>query len=215
MESIVKRFFNDSRVKTSINLAHIKRTKSNMVNNDKRKFAASIELGRLAKDASEYYDSPECKEIRTSMGLEMKKEEFFLVSFGFKKSWLYKAIKAYNLGEDAIEQYTNAAADFEQNNGVRKSLSIAELLKFNKNIEAGMSVEDAINPPKGAGNEESQSNGEESENNSNEDSTCTHTFVDKVNGVNFRIDNGVIVTTCDKDSILASLTELMALVSEM
>ena len=209
MESIVKRFFNDNRVKTSVNLTAIKRTKSNMVNNDKRKFAASIELGRLAKEASEFYDSPECKEIRTNMGLELKKEEFFLVSFGFKKSWLYKAIKAYNLGEDAIEQYTNAAADFQQNNGVRKSLSIAELLKFNKNIEAGMSVEDAINPPKGAGSEES--NGEES----NGDSTCTHTFVDKVNGVNFRIDNGVIVTTCDKESILASLTELMALVSEM
>ena len=76
---------------------------------------------------------------------------------------------------------------------------------------AGMSVEDAINPPKGSGSEESQSNGEES----NEDSTCTHTFVDKLNGVNFRIDNGVIVTTCDKESILSSLTELMALVSEM
>ena len=214
MESIVKRFFNDNRVKTSVNLTAIKRTKNNMVNNDKRKFTASIELGRLAKEASEFYDSPECKEIRTNMGLELKKEEFFLVSFGFKKSWLYKAIKAYNLGEDAIEQYTNAAADFQQNNGVRKSLSIAELLKFNKNIEAGMSVEDAINPPKGAGNEESngeESNGEES----NEDSTCTHTFVDKLNGVNFRIDNGVIVTTCDKESILSSLTELMALVSEM
>jgi len=213
MESIVKKFFNDNRVKTSVNLTAIKRTKSNMVNNDKRKFAASIELGKLAKVASEYYDSPECKEIRTNLGLELKKEEFFLVSFGFKKSWLYKAIKAYNLGEDAIEQYTNAANDFQQNNGVRKALSIAELLKFNKNIEAGMSVEDAINPPKGAGSEES--NSEESENNSNEDSTCTHTFVDKLNGVNFRIDNGVIVTTCDKESILSSLTELMALVSEM
>jgi hypothetical protein len=212
MNTIIKRFFNDDRVKTSINTEAIKRAKAKLVNNDKRKFYASLELGELAKNASAYFDSPSCKELRMSMGLDLRKDGYFKVSFGFDKSWLYKAIKAYDLGQEMWSKYESAAIEFQNESGKRKSLSIAELLKFAKNLEEGMSIEDAINPPKGSADQSGEGNGEAD---GESEGTTTHTFVDKTNGVNFRIDNGTIITTCDKESILASLTELMAMVSEM
>lgn len=213
MESIVKRFFTKETVKASVNLTDIKRIKNKIQANDERKFSASIELGEKAKQAGDFFDSKDCKAIMANMGLEMKKEDFFLASFGLKKSWLYKAIKAFEIGEEGIELYRVTAKAYQAETGTRKSVSIAGLLQFQKHIKDGLEPMVAIHPPKNEGNAgENEGNSGEGE---GTDSTCTHTFVDKLNGVNFRIDNGALVSTNSKDEILASLTELLAKVSEM
>jgi hypothetical protein len=83
----------------------------------------SLNLGRLISEGLNEFNSPEAKQERKELGLKIGVEYFLEQAYSFKKSWAYKLIKAYELGNDMHKEYLNSG-------NVDKELSVAGLLKF-------------------------------------------------------------------------------------
>lgn len=129
--SIESAFLNLPQVKQAINLNEIKRAKRNVANAQKRKFEHTMSMAGLVKQAVEWFDSAEGKEVFREEGIQWSKADFGLKVFGWQKSYFYKVIKAANL-DPRILQAFNTMCD---NAGEQANRSLAGLLEFSRDID--------------------------------------------------------------------------------
>ena len=129
--SIESAFLNLPQVKQAINLNEIKRAKRNVANAQKRKFEHTMSMAGLVKQAVEWFDSAEGKEVFREEGIEWSKADFGLKVFGWQKSYFYKVIKVANLDPRILEAF-NTMCD---NAGEQANRSLAGLLEFSRDID--------------------------------------------------------------------------------
>lgn len=129
--SIESAFLNLPQVKQAINLNEIKRAKRNVANAQKRKFEHTMSMAGLVKQAVNWFDSAEGKEVFREEGIEWSKADFGLKVFGWQKSYFYKVIKAANLDPRILEAF-NTMCD---NAGEQANRSLAGLLEFGRDID--------------------------------------------------------------------------------
>jgi hypothetical protein len=129
--SIESAFLNLPQVKQAINLNEIKRAKRNVANAQKRKFEHTMSMAGLVKQAVEWFDSAEGKEVFREEGIQWSKADFGLKVFGWQKSYFYKVIKAANLDPRILEAF-NTMCD---NAGEQANRSLAGLLEFSRDID--------------------------------------------------------------------------------
>jgi len=129
--SIESAFLNLPQVKQAINLNEIKRAKRNVANAQKRKFEHTMSMAGLVKQAVEWFDSAEGKEVFREEGIQWSKADFGLKVFGWQKSYFYKVIKAANLDPRILDAF-NTMCD---NAGEQANRSLAGLLEFSRDID--------------------------------------------------------------------------------
>ena len=129
--SIESAFLNLPQVKQAINLNEIKRAKRNVANAQKRKFEHTMSMAGLVKQAVEWFDSAEGKEVFREEGIQWSKADFGLKVFGWQKSYFYKVIKVANLDPRILEAF-NTMCD---NAGEQANRSLAGLLEFSRDID--------------------------------------------------------------------------------
>jgi hypothetical protein len=129
--SIESAFLNLPQVKQAINLNEIKRAKRNVANAQKRKFEHTMSMAGLVKQAVDWFDSAEGKEVFREEGIQWSKADFGLKVFGWQKSYFYKVIKAANLDPRILEAF-NTMCD---NAGEQANRSLAGLLEFSRDID--------------------------------------------------------------------------------
>ncbi len=139
--SIEAAFLNLPQVKQAINLSEIKRAKRNVANAQKRKFEHTMSMAGLVKQAVEWFDSAEGKEVFREEGIQWSKADFGLKVFGWQKSYFYKVIKVANLDPRILEAF-NTMCD---NAGEQANRSLAGLLEFSRDIDL-----DSLEHPEGA-----------------------------------------------------------------
>ena len=129
--SIESAFLNLPQVKQAINLNEIKRAKRNVANAQKRKFEHTMSMAGLVKQAVEWFDSAEGKEVFREEGIQWSKADFGLKVFGWQKSYFYKVIKAANLDPRILDAF-NTMCD---NAGEQANRSLAGQLEFSRDID--------------------------------------------------------------------------------
>jgi len=129
--SIETAFLNLPQVKQAINLNEIKRAKRNVANAQKRKFEHTMSMADLVKQAVNWFDSSEGKDVFREEGIQWSKADFGLKVFGWQKSYFYKVIKVANLDPRIIEAF-NTMCD---NAGEQANRSLAGLLEFSRDID--------------------------------------------------------------------------------
>lgn len=103
--SIETSFLNSEKVKNLFKIKEAKKLKSGIEANDKKKFLQSIELGKILAEAEENFESEEGKRLFAESGLEWKKDEFFIKTFGVKKSFRCRAIKGAKFGDEKVNEF--------------------------------------------------------------------------------------------------------------
>ena len=106
-----------------LRIQKIKDANYELLTSQRNNLHKSLNLGRLISESLSEFNSPEAKQERKNLGLKISVEYFLEQAYSFKKSWAYKLIKAYELGNDMHKEYLNSG-------NVDKELSIAGLLKF-------------------------------------------------------------------------------------
>ena len=214
MEAILRAFLRNDIVKNHIDIAKIKRLNRTAENQRISRFKKLIEVGQQIDAAKTFFESEQGQQIREDMGLEIKWKAFVdAIEIGAKYRTCQKQREAY-LNSAHLEAFLSNSQAFSEEFDKEYTLAIEKFNKWCALVEEGMETYDAtklINGIKeeteGEGGEgEGEGEGEESE------GGCTHTFVDKVNGVNFRIENGQLITTCDLNDIKASLRQIYEMI---
>lgn len=214
MEAILKAFLRNEIVKNHIDIAKIKRLNKSAEDQRVSRFKKLIEVGQQIDQAKTFFESEQGKQIREDMGLNIKWKDFVdAIEIGAKYRTCQKQREAY-LNSEHLESFLSNSQTFAEEFDKEYTLAIEKFNKWCALVGEGMETYDATKLINGI-KEGIESEGGEGGEGEESESGCTHTFVDKVNGVNFRIENGQLITTCDTESIVASLTELLAMVSEM
>lgn len=107
----------------SFRVDKIKTTNYELLTSQRGNLRTSLTLGRLISEGLGEFNSPEAKQFRKEMKLKISVEYFIEQAYGFTKSWAYKLVKAYELGEDIHTAYLNSG-------NTDKELSIAGLIAF-------------------------------------------------------------------------------------
>ena len=129
--SIESAFLELPQVKDALNISEIKRAKRNVANAQKRKFEHTMTLASLVKNAVDWFDSEEGKELFREEGIEWSKADFGLKVFGWQKSFFYKVIKAGNMDERIVDAFNRKCDEL----GEDAQRSLAGLLKFAQGID--------------------------------------------------------------------------------
>ncbi len=120
-----------SNVKSALSLTEVKRIQSTLSNGAKSRLAKTLELAALVARGAEWFASEEGKRTFTEAGVTWSKEEFFLKTYGFQKSFAYKLTRAAVISQEVVNAF-NEACDVAENNGKPTDRSLAGLLKFAK-----------------------------------------------------------------------------------
>lgn len=122
-------FLNSEKVKSLFKIKEAKKLKTNIEANDKKKFMQSVELAKIFLEAEQNFESEEGKRLFAESGLEWSKDEFFVKTYGYQKSYRCRLIKVAKLGDDKINEF-NTYVDEHKNEGVSRSLQT--ILKWAK-----------------------------------------------------------------------------------
>ena len=147
--NIEQQFLSNETVKNLFKIKEAKKLKTLLEANDKKKFLQSIELGKILADAETVFESEEGKRVFAEAGIEWKKDEFFVKTFGFQKSFRCRAIKGAKFGDEKVNEF-NTFVDSIREAEKKVSRSLETFVKW---AQGGEVVE---------GGEESEEGGEES-----------------------------------------------------
>lgn len=125
-----------SNVKTALSLSEVKRIQSTLSNGAKARLSKSLELATLVTRGAEWFSSEEGKRTFAEAGVTWSKEEFFLKTYGFQKSYAYKLTRAAVIPVETVYAF-NVACDESEREGKGSDRSIAGLLKFAKQSTEG------------------------------------------------------------------------------
>ncbi len=120
-----------ANVKTALSLTEVKRLQSTLSNGAKSRLAKTLELAALVARGAEWFASEEGKRTFTEAGVTWSKEDFFLKTYGFQKSFAYKLTRAAVISQEVVDAF-NTACDEAEGNGKPTDRSLAGLLKFAK-----------------------------------------------------------------------------------
>ena len=215
MEAILRAFLGNETVKNHIDIAKIKRLNRSAENHRVNRFKKLLEVGQQIDQAKTFFESEQGKQIREDMGLEIKWKKFVdAIEIGAKYRTCQKQREAY-LNSAHLDAFLANGKYFSEQFDKEYTLAIEKFNKWCALVEEGADpyeVTKLINGIKEGDAAEGGEGGEgEGEGDAGE-SGCTHTFVDKVNGVNFRIENGQLITTCDLNDIRASLRQIYEMI---
>jgi hypothetical protein len=157
--NIEQQFLSNETVKNLFKIKEAKKLKNAIEASDKKKFLHSIEVGKILANAEAIFNSEEGKRIFAESGITWGKEEFFLKTFGWKKSYYCRAIKAAKFGDEKVNEF-NTFVDSIREAEKKVSRSLEAFVKW---AQGGDVVE---------GGEESEEGGEES----NEAVKCVFTL---------------------------------------
>lgn len=118
-------------VKSALSLTEVKRIQSTLSNGAKSRLAKTLELASLVTRGAEWFASQQGQSAFAQAGVTWSKEEFFLKTYGFQKSFAYKLLRASALEQEVVEQF-NASCDEQERAGKPSDRSLAGLLKFAK-----------------------------------------------------------------------------------
>ena len=205
--SIEQNFLRMPQVKMALNLTAIKKAKKDVKNAQKRKYEHTMTMALLVKNAVEYFESEEGKNLFAEEGIQWSKADLGTKVFGWKsESFFYKLLKAGNLDQRIIDSF-NRVCD---NQGADAERSLAALLKFSRTVDLD-SLElsdDASEDEVDEAISEAISNAEQSASNAERVDTLITLSFKNPDGTNigFRIDaNGDAHTTNTSEEIRAVL----------
>jgi hypothetical protein len=219
MESIIRTFLNNDIVKANTDISTIRRMNRSAETQRVNHFKKIISIGENIDSLGNFFDSEQGKQVREDIGLDISWRKFLdAIEIGSGWRACLKQRQAYkNSLVVGIDDFIVQGKAFTEEFGKKFTLAIEKWNKYCALIQDGVEPYEAIKIVNGQS--KAESNGEESneesdgEESTESDGTCTHTFVDKTNGVSFRIENGQLVTSNDQNDIINSLTELLAIVS--
>jgi hypothetical protein len=128
--SIETAFLALPQVKDALKLNDINRAKRNVANAQKRKFEHTLAMASLVKNAVDFFDSEEGKELFRNEGIAWTKPELGLKVFGWQKSYFYKVIKVSNLDARIVQAFERMCANLGDN----ANRSLAGLLEFSRDV---------------------------------------------------------------------------------
>lgn len=218
MESIIRTFLNNDIVKSNVDISSLRRMNRTAETQRVNHFKKIITIGANIDSLGVFFDSEQGQQVREDIGLDISWRKFLdAIEIGAGWRTCLKQRQAYkNSLVVGIDDFIVQGKAFTQEFGKKFTLAIEKWNKYCTLIQDGVEPYEAIKIVNGQSKAEStESDGEESdgEESTESDGTCTHTFVDKTNGVSFRIENGQLVTSNDQNDIINSLTELLAIVS--
>lgn len=193
-----------SAVKSNLQLNAINKLQGKLVNAQKSKFDASIELSVLVKKSVDWYKSEEGKAIFKANNVKWNMDELAQNAFGWKKAYMYRMLKASSILEEQPTTLAEFNAYIEEQDAVGKSTnrSIDAYIKF---VEEGIPTE----------GEEVEEEGEEVEEEAKTVFTMSFKGEDGKN-VAVRIDNaGNAVTTNEFGEIIDAVQFLMDAVAKL
>jgi len=150
--SIESSFLNSEKVKNLFKIKEAKRLQTSIDSNDKKKFLQSVELSKIFLEAEQNFESEEGKLLFSEAGISWGKDEFFVNTYGYKKSYRCRLIKVAKLGDEKVAEF-NTYVDENKNEGVSRSLQT--ILKWAKG-------EDVTSTGEEGGEENGEEGGEES-----------------------------------------------------
>jgi hypothetical protein len=187
-----------SAVKSNLQLTAINKLQGKLVNAQKSKFDASIELSVLVKKSVDWYKSEEGKAIFKANNVKWTMDELAQNAFGWKKAYMYRMLKASSILEEQPTTLEEFNAYIEEQDAVGKytNRSIDAYIKF---VEEG--------PTEETDGEET----EETEEEVKSETILTLSFKNADgNNVAVRIDsNGNAVTTNEFGEIVDAVQFLM------
>ena len=129
-----------SAVKSNLQLNAINKLQGKLVNAQKSKFDASIELSVLVKKSVDWYKSEEGKAIFKANNVKWNMDELAQNAFGWKKAYMYRMLKASSILEEQPTTLAEFNAYIEEQDAVGKSTnrSIDAYIKF---VEEGIPTE--------------------------------------------------------------------------
>jgi hypothetical protein len=129
-----------SAVKSNLQLTAINKLQGKLVNAQKSKFDASIELSVLVKKSVEWYKSEEGKAIFKANDVKWTMDELAQNAFGWKKAYMYRMLKASSILEEQPTTLEEFNAYIEEQDAVGKytNRSIDAYIKF---VEEGPTEE--------------------------------------------------------------------------
>ena len=144
-----------SAVKSNLQLNAINKLQGKLVNAQKSKFDASIELSVLVKKSVDWYKSEEGKAIFKANNVKWNMDELAQNAFGWKKAYMYRMLKASAILEEQPTTLEEFNAYIEEQDAVGKSTnrSIDAYIKF---VEEGP-TEEGEGEGEGEGEEEVKS----------------------------------------------------------
>jgi len=122
-------FLSNEQVKTIFKIKEVKKLKSSLEQSDKKKFLQSIELGKFLAEAETIFESEQGKTMFAESGIEWKKDEFFVKTFGFKKSFRCRVIKAAKFGDEKVNEF-NEFVDSIREEEKKISRSLENFVKW-------------------------------------------------------------------------------------
>jgi hypothetical protein len=204
--SIEQNFLRMPQVKTALNLTAINKAKNNVQNAQKRKYEHTMTMASLVKNAVDFFESEEGKNLFSEEGIQWSKPDLGLKVFGWQKSFFYKLLKAGNLDQRIIDAFKRVC----DNQGTDAKQSLAGLLEFSRTVDLD-SLElsdDASEEEVDGAISEAISEAEQSASNEERVDTLITLSFKNPEGTNvaFRIDaNGDAHTTNASDEIRAVL----------
>jgi hypothetical protein len=194
-----------SAVKNNLQLNAINKLQGKLVNAQKSKFDASIELSVLVKKSVDWYKSEEGKAIFKANNVKWNMDELAQNAFGWKKAYMYRMLKASSILEENPTTLVEFNAYIEEQDAVGKSTnrSIDAYIKF---VEEGIPTEG-----------EETAEGEEAEEETKSETVFTMSFKgEDGKNVAVRIDNsGNAVTTNEFGEIIDAVQFLMDAVAKL
>lgn len=142
--NIEQQFLSNENVKSMFKIKEAKKLKTALEANDKKKFLQSIEVGKILAEAEAIFVSEEGKRIFAEAGISWGKEEFFIKTFGWKKSYYCRAIKAAKFGDEKVQEF-NAFVDSIRDVNKKVSRSLESFVKWAQGgdvVEGGEEGED-------------------------------------------------------------------------
>jgi hypothetical protein len=188
-------------VKNNLKLDAINKIQGKLVNAQKSKFDASLELSNLVKQSVDWFKSDDAKAIFKANDVKWTMDDLAQNAFGWKRAYMYRMVKASTIVQDEpikLEEF-NAYIDEQDAVGKSTNRSIEAFIKF---AEEGIPTEEETD---GDGDGES----EETEAKSETILTLSFKSADG-NNVAVRIDsNGNAVTTNEFGEIVDAVQFLM------
>ena len=209
--TIEQNFLNLPQVKQAINLTEINRAKANVNNAQKRKFDHTLKMAKLVSQANAWFESEEGKALFAEEGIQWSKEDFGMKVFGWQKSYFYKVVKVGSLDQRIIDAFNEMCE--RQGNDANRSL--AELLKFSREVDLDSLGEDATAEDIAEAIEEAAEE-RESAAEQRPETICTLSFKGLPSGKNLslRIDaEGNLITNNSEDDINHVLALIISKIS--
>ena len=219
MESIIRTFLQNDIVKANTDISIIRRMNRSAETQRVNHFKKIITIGANIDSLGNFFDSEQGKQVREDIGLDISWRKFLdAIEIGAGWRTCLKQRQAYkNSLVVGIDDFIIQGKAFTEEFGKKFTLAIEKWNKYCALIQDGVEPYEAIKivngQTKAESNSEESNDESDSEESTESNGNCTHTFVDKTNGVSFRIENGQLVTSNDQSDIINSLTELLAIVS--